>query len=331
MSWFESVRALLPPLDRRTAGEIDRDLEDEFGFHLEQLERELVEAGHDAETACAAALCRFGNVGQIKSRCKRIALEERIMLQRINAVLMVVVLIAVGFVSVQVYLTQRSPQASVLVEGAVGKPGWYPITLDGATYLRDVLQQAGVAPEQFLRHFQAGRTTRAMVLVHQGREYLGEEPKKVILHPNDEIRVFDEFPEAYLVRPVLAGYSLDGTWKQVDVDAGVVDKGWRLEIETPPAPNRFSFSNSDMIPRGSLRRAGSQQSIGLRFCDKRQLIVSEPLPDGRTLGIGQWSYEFLGLPDLGRLVIDVSPVLAEYADPIVLMREEQRALDSSDQ
>ena len=331
MSWVHALQWHWPWLEPRSTGQIDADLDHEFAFHLEQLEHEFIEAGQSADEAKAAALARFGDVAGIKEQCKRIALEERIMLQRINAVVMVIVLIAVGFVSVQVYLTQQSPQASVLVEGAVGKPGWYPITLDGATYLRDVLQRAGVAPEQFLRHFQVGRTTRAMEMVHQAREYLDEEPKKVILHPNDEIRIFDEFPEAYLVRPVLAGYSLDGTWKQVDVDASVVDKGWRLEIETPPAPIRFSFSNSDMIPRGSLRRAGSQQPIGLRFCDKRQLIVSEPLPDGRTLGIGRWSYEFLGLPDLGRLVIDVSPVLAEYADPIVVMRDEHGASDSSEQ
>lgn len=101
------LRGILPPPDRRSETEIEAELDDEFAFHIEQIERELKEAGIAHAEARLAALARFGNVDRIKKRCKRIVMEERVMLQQINAVLMVIVLITVAFLSVQVYTTQR--------------------------------------------------------------------------------------------------------------------------------------------------------------------------------------------------------------------------------
>ncbi len=98
---------LLPPVDPRRESEIEADLDDELAFHLEQLERELSQSGMDAASVRATARKRFGNVHTIKRQCRRIALRERIMLQRINFVLMVLVLLAVTLVSVQVFVTQR--------------------------------------------------------------------------------------------------------------------------------------------------------------------------------------------------------------------------------
>lgn len=113
------VAALKPffrPPDPRSEREIDRDLDEEFAFHLEQIERELTDAdptlSHDE--AARLAQLRFGDTDQLKQRCRRIAMEDRIMLQRINAVLMVVVMLMVIGVSIQMYLTQRQNSVALL-------------------------------------------------------------------------------------------------------------------------------------------------------------------------------------------------------------------------
>src|SRR5438477_12243104 len=65
------------------------------------------EQGLTREAARGVARRRFGDVDQIKKRCTRIALEERIMLQRINFVLMILVALIVMGVGLQVMITQR--------------------------------------------------------------------------------------------------------------------------------------------------------------------------------------------------------------------------------
>lgn len=110
MTWIETIQARLPfagPPERRSESQIERDLEDEFAFHLEMKTRELMNEGHDLQAARGLALGSFGNVELIKKRCKRIALEERIMLQRVNFVMMIVVVMMVVAVGVQVMITQR--------------------------------------------------------------------------------------------------------------------------------------------------------------------------------------------------------------------------------
>ena len=105
-----TLQSLLPftgPPDRRSPAEIDADLEEEFAFHLEMKTRELISEGHAPEDARALAYSSFGDLQAIKMKCRRIALEERIMLQRINLVLMIIVLIMVVIVGIQVLLTQR--------------------------------------------------------------------------------------------------------------------------------------------------------------------------------------------------------------------------------
>ncbi|HRQ75748.1 MAG TPA: secretin N-terminal domain-containing protein [Phycisphaerales bacterium] len=109
MNLAAALKPFLRPPDPRSEREIDSDLDDEFAFHLEQIERELTEAdptlSHDE--AARLARLRFGDTDQLKKRCRRIAMEDRIMLQRFNAVLMVVVMLMVIGVSAQMYITQR--------------------------------------------------------------------------------------------------------------------------------------------------------------------------------------------------------------------------------
>ena len=155
----------LPKFDPRDDQQIDAQIDDELTFHNEQVTRELVEAGQSVDDAKANALARFGDVQQIKAQCKRIALGERIMLQRINLVLMIVVLLAVAFVGVQMYVTQKyntlalqeivgdlaymktaAAQAnragSVTIVGAVARASRFPIPKTGDYTLADVLVDA---------------------------------------------------------------------------------------------------------------------------------------------------------------------------------------------
>ena len=108
MSLAALVNQLLPHLDPRTSDQIQRDVDDEFEFHLASIESELAAAGEPPEQARHAAVKRFGDAEKYRRQCRRIAMEDRIMLQRINAVLMVIVLLAIIGVSVQMYLTQRN-------------------------------------------------------------------------------------------------------------------------------------------------------------------------------------------------------------------------------
>lgn len=107
MSLPALLNLLLPHLDPRTSDQIERDVDDEFEFHLASIESELVAAGDSPEQARHAAAERFGDTEKYRRQCRRIAMEDRIMLQRMNAVLMMIVLLAVIGVSVQMYFTQR--------------------------------------------------------------------------------------------------------------------------------------------------------------------------------------------------------------------------------
>lgn len=157
----------LPKFDSRDDQQIDAAIDDELTFHIEQATREFVEAGQSDDNAKVNALARFGDVQQIKAQCKCIALEERIMLQRLNFVLMLVVLLAVAFVSVQMYLTQRhntlalqtivtdiadmkvpaAPKSRgfVYLDGDVERPGVYSLPPIGRLTLSRLFVAAGLS------------------------------------------------------------------------------------------------------------------------------------------------------------------------------------------
>lgn len=110
MTPLQVIQSLWPfggPPERRTESQIDADLDEEFAFHLEMRSRENIETGCDPDLARSRAMTSFGSIESIKRQCRRIALEERLMLQRINLVVMLMVLVVVMLVGVQVFLTQR--------------------------------------------------------------------------------------------------------------------------------------------------------------------------------------------------------------------------------
>ncbi len=160
------LRFGLPRFDPRDDQQIEAEIDDELTFHIEQVTREFVEAGQSDDDAKVNALARFGDVQQIKTQCKRIALEERIMLQRINLVVMIVVLLVVAFVSVQMFVTQKhntlalqtivddlanmknpptgKSRGFVYLEGDVIRPGIYAVRADGRLMLSQLMLGAGL-------------------------------------------------------------------------------------------------------------------------------------------------------------------------------------------
>jgi hypothetical protein len=151
-------------------------------LHLSEIERELRESGRDPDNARAEARRRFGDPGVYRRVCRDVALKERIMLQRINLALLVVVMIALGATAWQSWSSQRRtaeaverlserigalgatsgvarepaeqrstamaalPEGAAFVGGSVARPGAYAIPHDGLS-VRRLLVMAG-APER---------------------------------------------------------------------------------------------------------------------------------------------------------------------------------------
>ena len=160
----------LPKFDPRDDQQIEAQIDEELTFHIEQATRELLDDGLSVHDAKVSALARFGDVNKIKTQCKRIALKERIMLQRINLVLMIIVLVAVAFVSVQMYVTQKSNTRAlqtivsdlavmksptsgksaglVYLEGDVKRPGVYGFPAIGRLTVSRLVATAGGTPTE---------------------------------------------------------------------------------------------------------------------------------------------------------------------------------------
>lgn len=116
---LDSVRGvlqrLIPPLEHRPKHEIEAEVREEIEFHLAlTAERIAEEERLDADSAKAEALKRFGDPESITRECTRIALKERIMLQRINTVL--IALVAIGLLVVGIGTWQQQAQTTAAFE-----------------------------------------------------------------------------------------------------------------------------------------------------------------------------------------------------------------------
>jgi hypothetical protein len=99
--------------DGRPMKEIDADIVDELSFHVEMRAQDNVRAGMPPEEAKTEAMKRFGDFDRIHRSCRRILLGDRIMLQRIQAFMTVVLLVTVVYMGVQFYRWQTDQQASM--------------------------------------------------------------------------------------------------------------------------------------------------------------------------------------------------------------------------
>ncbi len=317
----------VPPIDMRGGDEIESELDEECAFHLDQSARDLKNEGRSSTEAAHEARARFGDVETIKRDCKRIAMKERIMLQRINLALMIVVLVVVGLVNVQMFTTQQyntlalqaitadlaqikldgavarntgavgssstpSTSASVLVQGAVERPGWYSIiTQDGATHVHEVLQRAGVKEQMWFD----GDGFALSLTDH----YLAADPVLQVLKPGQEIRVYDAIPTRHrrASRPSSSSRLTPGLWREVDKNGESIEEGRSLVIgELPLDPYD--------PPWGELRNETTHESIRLEFCDASRAFMFDETRS-RAFGVAKWGPQRFGEDWL--LVINPSP------------------------
>jgi protein involved in polysaccharide export with SLBB domain len=327
MNIAPALRGWLGLPDPRTEQEIDADLDAEIAFHIEQIERELIEAGESPERARVQALERFGDVERIKRRCRRIALEERTMLQRINAVLMVVVLIALVGVSVQMFFSQRSsakalehiaaqiaavqpstptfaPEPRVRVEGDVEHPGWYAVSIDPPTLLHELVDRAGsMDANGSVSHRRAGGERGVTYSIDA---LLADDPPKIVVGPGDEVRVSSarertpaRLPAAY--RPLAAG-----RWIEIDSQGRPIEGGATLEVIAPE-----DILNLRGRPFGLLSIPAHDITLDLTFerVSMPNLRIGHP-QTGSVLDRSEHALHVPGFFTHGRWLIDEDSVLA---------------------
>ncbi len=110
-----AIRRFIPPPEHRPRREIEAEVREEIEFHLAMAADRIAEEERlDAESAKAEALKRFGDPESITNECTRIALKERIMLQRINTVL--IALVAIGLIVVGIGTWQQQAQTTAAFE-----------------------------------------------------------------------------------------------------------------------------------------------------------------------------------------------------------------------
>lgn len=98
---------LFPGDDRPTA-EIDDEIEEELRLHLDLLALERVSDGLSEREAQQQAAERFGELGSIKRRCRVEKQGDVPMLKRVQTVLTLLLLVAVGWLGVRDYVSANA-------------------------------------------------------------------------------------------------------------------------------------------------------------------------------------------------------------------------------
>jgi hypothetical protein len=103
----------LPALDSRSIRDIEGEILSELEFHIEMRSVENERAGMSPESAREAALTQFGNFAKIHKECRRALLGGRIMWQRLQTAVSLVLLVVVALLAIQMYSAQRANQAAL--------------------------------------------------------------------------------------------------------------------------------------------------------------------------------------------------------------------------
>jgi hypothetical protein len=114
MFGLQILSFLTRPPDARPMRVVDQEIRDELEFHLEMRTLDNINAGMPADEARQDALRRFGDFERIHASCRRTLLGERIMLQRLQAILTLVLLGVVIFMGVEMYRGQRVNEAATV-------------------------------------------------------------------------------------------------------------------------------------------------------------------------------------------------------------------------
>jgi hypothetical protein len=113
MSWLRALSLIPPPPDSRPMRVVEQEILDELEFHIEMRTLDNQSAGMSPDEARRDALNRFGDFERIRKKCRRTQLGERIMLQRVQAVLTLILLGAVILMGVEIYQGQRANAAAM--------------------------------------------------------------------------------------------------------------------------------------------------------------------------------------------------------------------------
>lgn len=177
----DAVIRLFPPPERRTGAQVRQDIADEFAHHLACLREDLRELGVPEDQLEIQLAQRFGDAAVYARRCAAVTLKERLMLQRINLALLVIITLAFIWVirdtrvaaaqsaasltSVNERLNELVTRqrdlapapsgammaaasvanATVTVKGSTIRPGVYSVPSDGSLTLRRLLIAASFA------------------------------------------------------------------------------------------------------------------------------------------------------------------------------------------
>ncbi len=112
-NWLESLGLYWRPPDRRSRREIDDEIRAELDFHVGMCAADLERGGLGSEEARREALRRFGDPARIEKACRQAQIGERIMLQRIQAGLLVALVAVVGWLAWQNHRSERASSAAL--------------------------------------------------------------------------------------------------------------------------------------------------------------------------------------------------------------------------
>jgi hypothetical protein len=360
MSLAHAIQDLWPfrgPPDGRSDREIEDDLDAEFAFHLDQSARDLMSEGQGREAACGLAHERFGDIQRYKLQCRRIALKERIMLQRVNFILMIVVTLMVIGVGSQVWITQRfntlalnditaqlakmrmdaaaeardrgwsaptggstDTTAKVLVEGAVDRPGWYDvITANGATLLHELLLRAGAQnPQSLVVLYTRRGETRS-----QSYDYdeLQSGANKVVVGPGDSIRVkarsVAEVSSASKRAPTAAGWRELESGEWKQFDAA----SWK-EVEggaTLLLLDSYDVRNTAGMPGGIVVLSNETTEIGVLFNSIDSSPTNLSLYEQSAGKVHRVASRWQS-DDQGNLILNFAPLRSNLVQPLTFRR-----------
>jgi RNA polymerase sigma-70 factor (ECF subfamily) len=113
MFWPGALANYVSAPDPRPFAEVDDDIRDELQFHIAMRTQENIAAGMEPNEALEDARSRFGDFERIRRECRRVRVGDRVMLQRIQVLLTIVLLGAVIFLGVAYYSGQRAQEAAV--------------------------------------------------------------------------------------------------------------------------------------------------------------------------------------------------------------------------
>lgn len=344
MSLAQVLQSFWPfhgPPDGRSEREIEDDLDAEFAFHLEQAQRDLAHEGHDREAASGLAHARFGDIDRIKRECRRIALKERTMLQRVNFIMMIVVLLMVVAVGVQVLITQRyntlalqaitaeitnmkydalaaerhrssRGDGMVYIGGDVVRTGTYELPQVGTLTLRRAITAAGGVPD----NRDASATVTAIgpdgtSALKFKVDSIKTDDSDYVLSPDDHVQVNRIYPQPPPSRqPGMMGLTLPenygGRWMQVHQNSEPVENGATLDLLS-----HNDVRNLKSTPVGQLNLRDRDRQFELVFEVMRtpNLNITELNP-ARTLWHGRWAY------DHGQLLVYIAPAVPDLKEPL---------------